>query len=109
MQHRTFAAGIVLAQKDLMSVSGPIGLETMMDAVEAAVSVIPGITGIDICYLGNRAPRPEKVWIRAVEDGDGEAVARGPWNEFLRREVEKYATRAIAELTGPRGRRKAAA
>jgi len=100
MQPCAFAAGIVLAKKDLMTRSGPIRLETVMDAVEEAVSAIPGIADIDICYLGARAPRTTQVWIRAEDTKS--AVAPGPWYEFLRREVEKYATRAIAELNGPR-------
>ena len=106
MPSSAFAAGIVLAKKDLMSRSGPIKLETVMDAVEAAVSAIPGIADIDICYLGARAPRTTQVWIRAEDTGS--AVAPGPWNDFLRREVEKYATRAIAELNQPQSEPRAA-
>jgi len=92
-----FDARIVLARKDLKGMKPPIPLDVVMDAVHHAVATIPGVAGVEICYLGARAPKEARVRVCPHDSGDA-PVARGHWNAFLRKEVERHMAAALAGL-----------
>lgn len=93
-----FDARIVLARKDLKGMKPPIPLDVVMDAVHSAVASVPGVAAVEICYLGARVPKDARVHVRPHDAGYA-PVAMGHWNAFLRREVERHLSAALAGLT----------
>ena len=94
-----FDANIVLAHNDLATTGWAVHPQRAMDAVEHAIAALPEVAGIEITYLGTRAPTGPRITVRLL-CSNSLSRATDDRAAALERRITQVTYRALANLTG---------